>query len=77
VKERHKGWEDKEKDVSSYWMTLRKEQILELERRSTRTLSVEKSLWKGLWACYKADYVMTELTVWKKIILNLPVLPCL
>jgi len=41
-------------------MTLRKEQILELGRGSTRTWSVEKSLWKRLWACHKADYVMNE-----------------
>ena len=60
LKERHKGWEDEEEDVSSYWMTLRKEQILEHERGSTRTWSVEKLLWKRLLASHKADYVMNE-----------------
>jgi len=41
-------------------MTLRKEQILEHERGSTRTWSVEKSLWKRLWASHKADYAINE-----------------
>jgi hypothetical protein len=27
VKERYKGWEEEEEDVSSYWMTLRKEEV--------------------------------------------------
>jgi hypothetical protein len=26
LKERYKGWGDEEKDVSSYWMTLRKQE---------------------------------------------------
>jgi hypothetical protein len=33
-----------EEDVSSYWMTLRKEMILETERASARSHSVENSL---------------------------------
>jgi len=41
-------------------MTLRKDQILEHERGNARTWSVEKSLWKRLWASHKADYVMNE-----------------
>jgi hypothetical protein len=32
--------------------------ILEMERGSTRSHSVENSLWKSLWACRKTDYVM-------------------
>jgi hypothetical protein len=35
IKRRKEGREDKEEDVSSYWMTLRKENILKLERGST------------------------------------------
>jgi len=36
-------------DISSYWMTLRKRE----DPRSTRSCSVENSLWKRLWTCYK------------------------
>ena len=32
------------------------ERILEIERRSTISRFVEKSLWKRLWTCRKADY---------------------
>jgi hypothetical protein len=52
--------EDEEEDVSSYWMTLRKENILEIERGSTRSHPVENSLWKRLRTCRKTDYRMNE-----------------
>jgi hypothetical protein len=48
--------EEKEEDVSSFWMTLGKETILECERGSTRSPSLENSLCKGLWTCRKTDY---------------------
>jgi hypothetical protein len=32
--------------------------MLEIERRSTRSHSVEKSLGKSLWTCRRPDYVM-------------------
>jgi len=35
--------EDDEEDISSYWMTLRKYRVLEIERGSTRSPSVENS----------------------------------
>ena len=35
-----------------------KERILEIEKGSTRSLSVENSLWKGLWTCRETDYRM-------------------
>jgi hypothetical protein len=41
--------EDEEEDVGSYWMTLRK-------GGSSRSHSLESSLWKRLWTCRKADY---------------------
>jgi hypothetical protein len=37
---------------------LRKWGILKIERRSTRSQSVENSLWKRLWTCHKTDYVI-------------------
>jgi hypothetical protein len=40
--EGQKRRKDKEEDVSSYWMTLRNERILETERGSTRSHSVKK-----------------------------------
>jgi hypothetical protein len=36
--------EDEEKDVSSYWMTLKKKRVLEIGRGRTRSYSVENSL---------------------------------
>jgi hypothetical protein len=47
-------------DVSSYWTTLGKNKILEIERGSTRSHSVENSLWKRLRTCRKTDYRMNE-----------------
>jgi hypothetical protein len=45
LKERYKGQEEKEEDVSRYWMTLRKKKILELERgRTLIALCVELSV---------------------------------
>jgi len=34
--------------------------MLEFERGSTRSLCVENLVWKVLWTCRKADYVMNE-----------------
>ena len=39
--------EEKEKDVRSYWMTKGRERILEIERRSITSLSVDNSLGRG------------------------------
>ena len=41
-------------------MTLRRMlgKLLEIERGSTRSQSVENSLWKRLWTCLKADNVI-------------------
>jgi hypothetical protein len=36
--------------------------ILEIERGSTRSHAVENSIWKRLWTCRKADYVMNDHT---------------
>jgi hypothetical protein len=41
-------------------MKLRKDRLLETERRSTRFQSVENSLWKRLWTCSKTDYGVNE-----------------
>ena len=35
----------------------RHEQLLEIKRGSTRSNSLEKSLWKRLWTSHKTDYV--------------------
>jgi hypothetical protein len=53
LKERYKGREDEEEDLSSYWMTL-----LETERGGSRLHSVENTLWNRLWICRKTDYMM-------------------
>jgi hypothetical protein len=52
--------EDEGKEVSSYWMTLRKRQVMVLERGSTRSHSVENSLCKRLRTCREADWGMNE-----------------
>jgi hypothetical protein len=41
-------------------MALGNEEILEIERGSTRLHFVENLLWKRLWTCHKADYEMNE-----------------
>jgi hypothetical protein len=45
------GREDEEEDVSSYW-------IMEIERGSSRSHSLENSIWKKLWTCRKTNYRM-------------------
>jgi hypothetical protein len=52
VKEREKGWEDENEEVSSYWVSLRKQNDF---GNSKMEHSVENSLWKRLWNCRKAD----------------------
>jgi hypothetical protein len=47
------GRRDEEEHLSSYWLTLGKENILELERGSAGWHCTEDSLWKGLRACHK------------------------
>ena len=47
------GRRDEDEDVSSYWLTLGKENIVELERGSARWHFIKDSLWKGLRTCYK------------------------
>jgi len=37
-----------------------KEKVLKTERGSTRSTSVENSLWKWLWSCWKTDFGMNE-----------------
>jgi len=54
LKESQKGWIDEE-EVGNYWMTLRKGQDTGTWNRSTRTHSMDNSLWKRLWACRKTD----------------------
>jgi hypothetical protein len=55
----YKWRENKENGVSSYCMSLRA-RILETVRGSTRSHSVENSLWKRLLTCSKTDYGMNE-----------------
>ena len=42
-----KGSEDKDEDVSSYWMTLRKREDLEFGRGSKGSECLGNWLWKG------------------------------
>jgi len=44
------------KNVGSYWLTLRNEEVLSFEGGSSRLHCVESSLWKRLWTCRKTDY---------------------
>ena len=37
-------------------MTFKHEKIQDIERRSTRSHCVEKSLWKRLWPCRETDW---------------------
>lgn len=50
------GLEDEEEEVNSYWRTLRKRKISEIERGSASSCSVENSFWMTLWTRRKADY---------------------
>jgi hypothetical protein len=54
------GQEHEKEDVRSYWMNLRKREILEFER-STRSHSVVNSLQKRLWTCCKTDCRMNDM----------------
>jgi len=45
---------DKE-EVSSYWMTIRKERILSIERGNIRLDCAKNLLWKRLWTCHNTD----------------------
>ena len=57
IKDSLKGREDKGKDVSCYWTTLRKTEVTGKWGR-TRLQSLENSVWKRLWNYIKADYTM-------------------
>jgi hypothetical protein len=52
LKERQKGREDKEEDVISCWMTLRKVKNLEFEKEITKSL-----LWR---TCFRRGYVPSQ-----------------
>jgi hypothetical protein len=53
VEERVRSDEKEEEDVSSYWITLRKQE--ELESGRIRSQSMENSFWKRVWTCPKTD----------------------
>jgi hypothetical protein len=55
IEKKYKEWEEVEKDGRSYWITLRKQKIIEGERGSSRSHTLEKSLWKNFWICHKTD----------------------
>jgi hypothetical protein len=61
-----------EEDVSSYWMTLGKHEILEFEIESIRLRSLENWLWKRLWTCHMTDFTMNELKVMGRVVLVPP-----
>ena len=52
--------DDKEEDVSTYWMTLRKRKNTRNWRGNTRSRSVEESIWKSPWTCRKRDHRMKQ-----------------
>ena len=52
------GMTSREENVSSYWMTLGENTILEIEKGNRRSHSLENSLWERLWTCRKTDYAM-------------------
>jgi hypothetical protein len=54
---KEKRREDEEEDLSSYWMTLRKIRILEIETRSAISHHVANSIWKKLWTYRNTDCV--------------------
>jgi hypothetical protein len=55
LKERYEGRENEEEDMSSYYIILGKDKILEILGGSTRSHSVENPLWKRLWTCLRTD----------------------
>jgi hypothetical protein len=59
-RERQKGREQEEEDVSNCCITLRNGNVLETENESTRSHGPENAVWKRLWTCPKKDYVMTK-----------------
>jgi len=61
VNEWKKVREDEDEGVTDYWMTLKKDKLLEIQRESTSSHCVENSLWKRLWTWRKTDYAMKAL----------------
>jgi len=51
--ERWKGREYEDEEKTSTEIAERKEKILEFARGRTQSQSLDKSLWKRIWACYK------------------------
>ena len=43
-------------------MTLRKREILKVQRANTRSHCLENSLWKRLWTCRKTHYIMNAIS---------------
>jgi hypothetical protein len=50
------GMTRREENVSSYWMTLGENTILEIEKGNRRSHFLKNSLWERLWTCRKTDY---------------------
>jgi hypothetical protein len=55
VNEGKNVWEDEDEGVRNYWMILKKEKILAIERGRTRSHCVENLLWKRLWTWRKTQ----------------------
>ena len=55
LKGRHNVREDKEDDIGSYYMTLRRTR----DAGESRSHCMENSLWRRLWTCRKRDYTIT------------------
>jgi hypothetical protein len=52
------GTKGEEGDISSCWMTWRKQEDTGIEGGSSGSHSLENSVWKRLWTCRKTDYYL-------------------
>jgi hypothetical protein len=62
--ERWRGQANEEEEVSSYWITLKRQRrYCILKDEGTRPRSLENSLWKRLCTCRKTDLVGKEMNL--------------
>jgi hypothetical protein len=61
MKDRSEG-KTRKRTYAATELTYRKENMLEIERASTRWHCVENSLWKSLWTCLKTSYGVIMVT---------------
>jgi len=61
LKERYKGRDKEEEDVSNYWVTLKKSEGTGMGKNNRQIALYGKPLWQTVWACRQTDYVILDM----------------